>query len=182
MASFQKYFLALVPEGDLQERVTALKMQLKEEFNCKYALKSPAHVTLKMPFSYNEAKEESLIQSLSDFLKNYKEISLKVGGVGTFGDRVIYLKIDAGEDLFDLQRELKLYCKRELKLVDELSDRNFHPHMTIAFKDLKKAQIPNILEVLKMKSISYDFVSSQLFLLKRENRRWEIIKKIDFGG
>lgn len=182
MASFQKYFLALVPEGELQERATALKMQLKEEFSIKYALKSPAHITLKMPFTYNEAKEEVLISALTKFLKEYHEINMKVGGVGTFGDRVVYLKIEAGEDLFDLQRNLKSFCKKELNLVDELSDRNFHPHMTIAFKDLKKGQAPNILKVLEEQPITYDFIARHLFLLKRDNGRWIIKEKIEFGA
>jgi 2'-5' RNA ligase len=71
MASLQKYFLALVPEGNLQEKATSLKEMLKEQFNIKYALKSPAHITLKMPFSYNEAKEEYLIERLKEFLKDY---------------------------------------------------------------------------------------------------------------
>lgn len=181
MASFQKYFLALVPEGELQEQATFLKETLKERFNVKYALKSPAHITVKMPFTYNESKEEYLEQRLKEFLKDYHPLELIVGGVRKFGDRVVYLNVEGKEDLFFFQKNLKAFCKRELNIVDELSDRNFHPHMTIAFKDLKKNQIPNIIKVLEEQPVLERFVAEQLFLLKRVEGRWKTHKKIKIG-
>ncbi|WP_296703692.1 2'-5' RNA ligase family protein [Algoriphagus sp.] len=182
MASFQKYFLALVPEGDLQEKATSLKEMLKERFNIKYALKSPAHITVKMPFTYNEAKEDDLEKKLKQFLNDYRPLELIIGGVRTFGDRVVYLNVDAKDDLFNLQKNLKTFCKRELNIVDELSDRNFHPHMTLAFKDLKKNQVPNIIKTLEERPILEKFVSKQIFLLKRVDGRWINYKKVEIGG
>lgn len=182
MASFQKYFLALVPEGELQEKATSLKEMLKERFNIKYALKSPAHITLKMPFTYNEAREDYLEQRLKEFLKDYEPLELIIGGVRKFGDRVVYLNVEAKDDLYLLQKNLKTFCKRELNIVDELSDRNFHPHMTIAFKDLKKNQLPNIIKALEEQPILEKFVPDQIFLLKRVNGMWINYKKINFGS
>lgn len=180
MASFQKYFLAVVPEGELQVRLTNLKELLRERFGIKYALKSPAHVTLKMPFTFNEAKEENLINRLTMFLSSYEEFPLAISGVKTFGYRVVYLGIEQSQELIELQKNLKQFCKKELKLIDELSDRNFHPHMTMAFKDLKKTPIPNIIKVLNEKPVLEKFVVNQLFLLKRIDGRWDICKKIPF--
>lgn len=182
MASFQKYFLAIVPEGELQEKATSLKEVLKDQFNIKYALKSPAHITLKMPFTYNEAKEDYLIGRLQEFLLNYLPLELTIGGIGTFSNRVVFLKVEGNEDLYTLQHNLKIFCKRELKLNDELSDRNFHPHMTMAFKDLRKNPIPNIIKVLNEQPIFEKIVISQIFLLKRVNGRWFAYKSIEFGN
>jgi len=182
MASFQKYFIALVPDGELQEKATSLKELLKERFNIKYALKSPAHITLKMPFSFNEAKEDYLEFRIKDFLKEYRPLKLIVGGIRTFGDRVVYLNVEAKEDLNFLQKNLKNFCKRELKLSDELSDRNFHPHMTIAFKDLKKIPVPNIIKALEELPVLEEINFNQLSLLKRIEGKWQIIKTIDLGG
>ncbi|MBN3521375.1 RNA 2',3'-cyclic phosphodiesterase [Algoriphagus lutimaris] len=181
MASFQKYFLAIVPDGELQEKATALKLELKDRFNIKYALKSPAHITLKMPFTYNEAKEDYLIERLQEFMIHYSPLELTIGGIDTFGNRVVFLKVKGNEDLFQLQTNLKTFCKRELKLNDELSDRNYHPHMTLAFKDLKKNPIPNIIKVLDSQPIFEKIVVRQLFLLKRANGRWFTHRSVDFG-
>lgn len=173
MKVMQKYFLAIVPTGDIQESATSLKLLLKEQMNIKYALKSPAHITLKMPFSYNEAKEDYLIEKLSTFLSRKENFKLQVNGTGTFGRRVIFWKIEADSKLYELQESIKSFCKRELNLVDELSDRNFHPHMTIAFKDVKERDFETVLDLISSQEISQTFQVNAVVLLKRIGGRWE---------
>lgn len=181
MKVMQKYFLAIVPEGAIQDNCTEIKNEIRDQFNVKYALKSPAHVTLKMPFTYNEAKEEKLIQVLRKFLTQFESFPISIGGVDTFGKRVIFLKIEADDRLTKLQAELKVFCKRELNLVDELSDRNFHPHMTIAFKDLKEIHFDEILNLVKKRSIQEKYFVSNIHLLKRIEGRWISLKEIQLG-
>lgn len=181
MKVMQKYFLAIVPEGAIQDNCTEIKNEIRNQFNVKYALKSPAHVTLKMPFSYNEAKVEKLIQVLRKFLIQFESFPISIGGVDTFGKRVIFLKIKADDRLTKLQAELKVFCKRELNLVDELSDRNFHPHMTIAFKDLKEIHFDEILNLVKKRSIQEEYFVSNIHLLKRIEGRWISLKEIQLG-
>ncbi len=181
MKVMQKYFLAIVPEGAIQDNCTEIKNEIRDQFNVKYALKSPAHVTLKMPFSYNEAKEEKLIQVLRKFLIQFESFPISIGGVDTFGKRVIFLKIKADDRLTKLQAELKGFCKRGLNLVDELSDRNFHPHMTIAFKDLKEIHFDEILNLVKKRSIQEEYFVSNIHLLKRIEGRWISLKEIQLG-
>lgn len=168
----QKYFLAIVPDGPIQDKCTGIKNEIREKFNVKYALKSPAHVTLKMPFSYNEAKEEKLIKVLREFLVQFESFPISIGGVDTFGKRVIFLSVKADGRLTKLQSGLKEFCKRELNLVDELSDRNFHPHMTIAFKDLKEIHFEEILNLVRKKSLNEELVVAGVHLLKRIEGRW----------
>lgn len=180
MKVMQKYFLAIVPIGEFQDQVTNLKLEIKDRFQAKYALKSPGHITVKMPFVYNEAKEEKLIGKLQSFTNDYKPMNLTIGGVKTFGNRVIYLNVDAGKDLYDFQKELKTYCKRELNLVDELSDRNFHPHMTIAFKDINKSQFQNILKFSSEYNLEHKLEVSSIMLLKRVNHSWVLFRKINY--
>ena len=181
MKVMQKYFLAIVPEGEFQAQVTDLKMEIRERFQAKYALKSPAHITVKMPFVYNEAKEQKLIEKLSGFVDKYDPITIKISGVRTFGERVIYLGVEAGQELFDLQRGLTSFCKTELNLVNELSDRNFHPHMTIAFKDVKKSQFQNILQFSTERNINAELDVSHIMLLKRIETAWNCSKKLKLG-
>ncbi|TXE14472.1 2'-5' RNA ligase family protein [Algoriphagus aquimarinus] len=181
MKVMQKYFLAIVPEGEFQERVTNLKNEIRDRYQAKYALKSPAHITLKMPFRYNEAKEEKLTELLTRFIGAYEPMSVTIRGVKTFGERVVYLGVDAGQDLYDFQRDLKTFCKTELNLVDELSDRNFHPHMTIAFKDLKKSQFQNIVHFSSEKNLTQKLVVAHVILLKKTEGVWELYKKFKLG-
>lgn len=182
MKSMEKYFLALIPEEEILKKANDIKEALREKFGVKYALKSPPHITLKMPFSYNEAKEDQLVQRIGGFLKEQLPISVNVTGVGTFGNRVVFLDIEKSLSLDELQRGLKAFCKTELHLTDELSDRNFHPHLTVAFKDLKPAHFPAILQEVRSRSFRGEFIASQLVLLKRLEGKWILHHKIPFGG
>lgn len=178
----QKYFLALIPPPELLEKAHEIKEQIRDQFGIKYALKSPPHITLKMPFSFNEAKEELLITKLGEHLKDQKSFPVKIGGVGTFGNRVIYLSIEKSAILEQIQQKLKLFCKQDLHLVDELSDRNFHPHLTVAFKDLKPVHFTEVLTLVKELSFVAEYSAVELILLKRVEGRWISHRNIPFGG
>jgi len=181
MKRMGKYFLALMPPGPLADQLAQLKGQIQARFQVKYAVKSPSHLTLKMPFSYNEAKEDQLQERLSRFLEDQVPFSVKIAGVGSFGQRVIYHRVNSCESLHSLQAGLRAYCRKSLHLVEELSDRNFQPHLTIAYKDLKPAQFDEVLAFAREQAIEADFLANQLFLLKKVAGRWKIQATLVFG-
>jgi|TARA_R110002126_G_scaffold158331_1_gene305745 2'-5' RNA ligase len=182
MKVIQKYFLAIVPTGEIQQAAAALKMELKAKLNIKYALKSPAHITLKMPFNYNEAKEKVLIETLENFLSTKKSLKIKVGGTDKFGKRVIFWKVQADSSLTELQTDLKTFCKRELNLVDELSDRNYHPHMTIAFKDVKERDFDEAKALIQKSDINQLLEVCSVELLKRLDGKWVVIQSLKMAS
>jgi 2'-5' RNA ligase len=177
--SIGKYFIAIVPEGEIQENATQLKLMLKQEFNIKYALKSPSHVTLKMPFSWNEAKEDKLKGLLKSFFEDIEPFEISYSGFDRFGKRVIFVKIKEEPALFSLQHSLSQYCKRELKLVVELSDKAYHPHMTLAFKDIKPAQFDTYWSFIKKQRFYASESVKNVALLKRIEGSWEVMCRFD---
>ncbi|WP_343851420.1 RNA 2',3'-cyclic phosphodiesterase [Algoriphagus jejuensis] len=182
MKVIQKYFLALVPPAEILRKANDIKLRVRDEFGIKYALKSPPHITLKMPFNYNESKESQLVERLEEHLRHQAPFTVKISGVGSFGKRVVYLGIEKSEPLLALQRQLNLFCKQQLHLVDELSDRNFHPHMTVAFKDLKPSHFSDVLEKVKEHRIDTEYSAAELTLLKRIERVWISQCSLPFKG
>ena len=61
---FRKFFIAIVPPEPLLSEIQDIKQSIFEKHNVKGALRSPGHITLHMPFSWEEEKEEKLISSL----------------------------------------------------------------------------------------------------------------------
>jgi len=181
MKIIQKYFLALIPPDPIISKSHEIKEEIRKKFGLKYALKSPPHITLKMPFSYNEAKEDQLTDRLSEFLVNQKSFSVGISGIGTFGQRVIFQGIRTNPELLELQKNLKSFCKRELLLVDELSDRNYHPHLTLAFKDLKPSKFDGVLELVKDLQFDAEFKVDRMAILKKNEGKWQIQKELFFG-
>lgn len=178
----RKYFIAIVPEGALQEKATDIKLVLKEKYNLKYALRSPAHVTLKMPFLWNEAKEERLFSALEPFFATQSSFDLSFQGIGKFSDRVIYIKVKKNGLLLELQKELALVCQRQLNQKQELSDYAYHPHMTVAFKDVRRKCFADYLEAVKAIGFSGKMSVEKVALLKKlEGEPWKIIKSFPLG-
>jgi 2'-5' RNA ligase len=177
-----KYFIAIVPEGEIQQHATELKEQLGVNFNLKYALKSPAHVTLKMPFNWNEAKEEKLNGLLKSFCENREAFKLRYSGFDRFGRRVIFINVKEAPALFALQLALSKYCKTDLNLVEELSDRAYHPHMTLAFKDIKTAQFDVYWDFIKKQKIEARQEITDIALLKRIEGKWVVVSRFELGG
>lgn len=182
MKQMGKYYLALLPPDPIEQEIRAIKELLKSKFNVKYALNSPSHVTLKMPFSYQEAKEENLVKQLTSFLHKYTPFSLKISGLGHFGKRVIFHPILLSEPLSTLQAALGAYCKKSLHLPLELSDQNFQPHLTLAYKDLKKDIFTEALAFAKAYPIEAEFEVEKLFLMKRTQGRWNIQAPLPLGN
>ena len=169
-----KYFLAVVPAGEVQEKVTELKFKLKEAFNLRYALRSPAHITLKMPFLWNEAKEERLTKRLASFFQSQPGFSLKLRGIGKFGRRVIFIKVREQPLLVELQSNLVEMCKTKLNLKKELSDEAYHPHMTLAFKDMKERLFDSYLGFLNGFDFNYSVEVKEVALLKKDKGKWTV--------
>jgi 2'-5' RNA ligase len=172
-----KYFIAIVPEGPVQLQATALKDLMKDKFNLKYALKSPAHITLKMPFSWNENKEEKLGGMLEGFCKSIEPFHLDLNGFDKFGNRVIFINVKKNQYLTDIQLLLSKFCKTELKLLEELSDRAYHPHMTIAFKDIKPKLFDEYWKFIKTQTFKEKLEVNDIALLKKEEGTWEVVRR-----
>ena len=176
-----KYFIAVVPENKIQDEVTEIKHQLRDNFNLKYALKSPAHITLKMPFLWNEEKEDILIQKLSELLSNVSPFRVQTKGFDSFGKRVLFVRILKSEELNKLQRLVSTYCKQTLNQVEELSDRNYHAHMTVAFKDVKEKDFDKYVTFVKPFKANYILDVQQIGLLKKTEGKWTLIRQLPLG-
>jgi 2'-5' RNA ligase len=65
--------------------------------------------------------------------------------------------------------------------VEELSDRNFQPHLTLAYKDLKASQFDEVLAFARENAVAAEFMADKLFLLKRVAGRWKILASLAYG-
>jgi 2'-5' RNA ligase len=178
----KKYFIAIVPEGAIQDAVTEIKYRLREEFGLKYALKSPPHITMKMPFLYNENKETRLFHLVEEFFSVEKKMVLGLSGFRSFRQRVIYIRVKYPPELMEMQQRLASFCKSKMNLPVELSDLNYQPHMTVAFQDLKKDKFSEYMDFLNTINVRYDFMVENAGLLKKGDYKWGLYKRFPLRG
>ena len=176
----QKYFIAIVPPESILSSITAIKMELFENHGSKGALRSPAHITLHMPFSWDDEREEKLITHLQSFQFN-QSVDIELKNYNCFEPRVIFISVSENEGLNELQRKLVQHCKKNLQLFNQADDRRgFHPHVTVAFRDLKKPVFYAIWEAYKDKNFQAQFTCHHICLMKQVNDKWDVYKTVEF--
>jgi 2'-5' RNA ligase len=174
------YFLAVVPPSPVYEAALALKHYFKEHYNSKASLNSPPHITLHMPFKWKEEKEEDLIERLRKFSSGVEPFDLQLLNFNSFPPRVIFIDVVKNESLLTLQKEILLFCKRELNLFNaDYKDQPFHPHLTLAFRDLKKNMYSEAWSVFQSKEFSAEFKVDRFVLLKHNGRVWQYFKAFE---
>jgi 2'-5' RNA ligase len=178
----QLYFIALVPPSPIYEEIITLKEYCKEHYHSKASLKSPPHITLHMPFEWKEKKEEKLVQSLQQFSDGHTAFTIQLDNFSSFPPRVIFINVVMSECLTQLQQQLHRHCKKNLNLFNaQYQDLPFHPHLTIAFRDLKKSQYELAWDEFKSRKFSAEFVVDKITLLKHTGRGWKVYKDLDFN-
>ncbi|WP_258102916.1 2'-5' RNA ligase family protein [Marinoscillum sp. MHG1-6] len=182
MKNSSLYFIALVPDEPFLSEVKALKQLVAERFGSKAALRSPAHITLHMPFRYDETKEEKLIDALKTFTQEIHSLKVSQSGFGAFEPRVIFVNVTKTLELTTLQQELLRFTRKTLNLDSEnYKGQGFHPHMTIAFRDLRKSKFFEAWTYFEQRQIDMNWDAHSLKLLKHNGSIWEIYEYMPFA-
>jgi len=181
-ANTKLYFIGIIPPKDSYDGACDLKHYFKECYNSKASLNSPPHITLHMPFQWKEEKENELIEKLETFSANIKNFNLQLSNFGSFPPRVIFIHVVPNEELSDLHKSLYRFAKRELNLFNaNYKDLPFHPHITLAFRDLKKPMFVKAWEEFQTKEFKYQFNVDHFALLKHDGKTWEVYKEFLFA-
>lgn len=178
-AILQRYFLAIIPPEPIFTEVHQLKVYLKEKYNTKAALNSPPHITLHMPFKWKESKEAILIEKLEAFGQLQPPFEIKLNNFNAFAPRVIYADVDANSHLVTFQKQLERFCKISFQLFNaNRLDQPFHPHLTLAFRDLKKDVFNLAWKEFSSKPYNANWRVESIFILKHNGSIWEKYKQV----
>jgi 2'-5' RNA ligase len=134
-----------------------------------------------MPFEWKEAKEEKLLDELQAFSLAKSSFTISLQNFSCFAPRVIYINVTPSQQLTELQSELFRHCKIHLNLFNaQYQDLPFHPHITLAFRDLKKDQFAKAWEEFKEKKYSASFLVNKITLLKHNGNLWAVFRDFHF--
>lgn len=176
----QLYFIALIPDPTLRDQVRSLKLEMKDRFNAKHALKSPAHITLQMPFRREEIEETKIIKTLGEFATSQNPFTLNLDGFGAFPPRVIFIHISNPAPVIQLHKNLKIILTNSLGFEPKDLIDQIHPHMTIATRDLTSAAFQAAWPEFQDRKFSASFITNGLILLKHNGTQWDIFQKFGF--
>ncbi len=174
------YFIAILTPNDISDTITAIKQYFKKTYNIKKALNSPPHITLYPPFNWRLSETEILNTSLKDFAQNYSSFSVNIKDFGAFKKSVIYAGVTKNDALQSLWYALGMWMMNNLQIGEEPDKRGLHPHITVAFRDLKPDIFSKAWPKFKDKSFEMQFIANHLALLKHTGTHWEVVRLFPF--
>jgi 2'-5' RNA ligase len=175
------YFIAIIPNCALREEIRKIKERIRDEYGAGHALKSPAHITLQMPFKRSSTEEGRLSVALKLFTLAEKDFIVETDGYGAFPPRVIYVRITDPEPVRSLHCRLRDMLLSELGFSQEETMKDIKPHITVATRDLTKAAFSDAWAEFREEKITGHFEVGSIFLLKHNGRNWDILEEFPFG-
>ena len=174
-ATHNMYFIAIVCPQELDKKILQFKYWMKEQFGSVVALKSPAHITFIQPFWMEEDKEEELKKVLLAFTSDMDELEILLEGFSHFGKRVLFVRVHENPSLEELKNQAEDHFARSFGDLIQKDDRPFHPHITIANRDLKPGDFEKARQHFSNKIFKEKFHSKTISLLKLIEGKWNVI-------
>lgn len=175
------FFIAIVTPEALNHQVLEWKHYMREQFHCKVALKSPAHITLIPPFTMAETAQPEIQALLEPFAASQHPFAIQLKNFAAFKPRVIYANVLPNPALSALQTSLEATLLQSGRVPIKKEDRPFHPHITIANRDLQKEDFPLAWQHFQQITYEASFTANTISLLKNNEHKWEIAASFPFG-
>lgn len=173
------YFIALLADGEVSKEAMIQKQYMLEQYGCRVALKSPPHITIVPPFNIKEEDEEVLTGCLDKIHLPFDSIEVQTRNYDHFGNRVIFIDIESSTSLGYLVEQVYDHLNAcGFPLIKD--ERPFHPHITIANRDIPKRNFRDIFRQFKEMKLEKLMTISQLTLLKNEPGKWTILRSFPF--
>ncbi len=173
------YFIALIPDDPVLTQLQRLKEEAGEVFATRAALRSPPHITLAPPFRISDQRQISQVSGLlARAASDTSPVTIRHDGWGHFGDRVLYVAVEHSNGISELYGRLRHDAVlQEYKIGFHDS---FHPHITIAFRDLAPQVFPAVWSHFSSRAMTMEWQAHSLYLLYLSDR-WTVIRRFPFG-
>ncbi len=174
------YFIALLPHQQLAERLTVIKHDFARNYGSSAALKTMPHITLQSPFKRSPDAEVEMHLRLQEFFEMYAAFDIELSGFNCFdnaSNKVIFADVVKNDQLFHMHKALMYFLQTELKFTPRETPYSFHPHVTLAYRDLMADNFRKAWAVYKDKPFKGTFTANAAYPLKHDYRQWQVLSR-----
>ena len=165
------YFIAIVPPPGIKDEIQSITENISDKFNTTKALNSEPHITLIPPFWYPDKKVDVLKSVVSQLIKDSWSFPIILNGYDTFPARVLFVSVEKSEELQELYERAHGYLPVELRSKIK-KYRDYHPHITVAFKDIDQKNFIAAKEEYQDKPYDRIFEMSEIILFRHNGKSW----------
>jgi len=173
------YFIAVVPPKAISEEVTLFKHDFANHYDSSKALRVLPHLTLKAPFKMFETDHKSVMRWFEKLAIPESKFEVELNGFGAFPNAehpVVFVNPMVSESLLNLQKSVISQFETAFPHVGKQhTDYSFHPHMTVAYRDLQPEQFARAWKVYEHKMYAANFTLDNIHLLAHDGTKWNVI-------
>ncbi|BAZ37362.1 2',5' RNA ligase [Calothrix sp. NIES-4101] len=178
----KRFFIAIIPPQHIQDFTNQVKQDFADNYASSAAQKSPPHITLQPPFTWDLHDISTLELKLQDFANIQKCFSIKLKNFSAFAAHVIFIDVVKTPELIQLQADLMSYMQIVCGILDQKSqNREFAPHLTVAFRDLTKQNFKLAWQKYENRELYFDFTVENIALLLHDGKRWNLKTELRFS-
>lgn len=174
------YFMAIVLPEELNKVVLSYKQYMLDKYNCKVGLKSPAHITIIPPYWMNREKENDLLSQLDECCQQENSFPITTKNFSAFKPRTIFIDVEVDENLKRFKKLVDNFFLGHKEYGAKVETRPFHPHITIATRDLYKKSFTEAWAYFETKEFTKTFLASGLSVLRHNTKNWDVIHTSQF--
>jgi len=174
------YYLAIVLPEHINKKVAHWKNYMLEKYNCKVGLKSPAHITIIPPFWMEEKEEDEFAKAVDDIAKDLAPFLLKPKTFSAYKHRPIFIDVATNEQLNEVKKKVDTYFQHHKNLPVKIDTRPFHPHITIATRDLFKKSFYEVWPLFEREKFEEEWTVNSLSILRHNKKNWDVFRTSQF--
>ena len=121
--------------------------------------------------------------NLQPIFESFKPFEISLNGFGSFdkkNNKVIYLHAEENNLLSEMHRKLMLLLRAEFNFSETETAFEFHPHITIASRDLSSENFHKAWLEYKDKPFRAKFYVNRAYLMKHNFKKWEVLSEFQF--
>jgi len=175
---FSLFYIAVSCPPEIDEKIEGMKAYMEQEYGCKAARKSPAHLTIVPPFRAEDELEAKLSEFVTTFNVGMLPFEIKLKDYGQFAERVLFVDVDRpNESLAALEKETMIEFSEKFPAIIFGMKPDFNPHVTIATRDIPEGTLENAKRYFEENHpVDLSFEAKELSLFRLENGWW---KRVD---
>jgi 2'-5' RNA ligase len=174
------YFIAITTPEALSQKIIKIQEDIANRFKSQASLKITPHITLKAPFRFPKDQHESVLNWFSDLPVSVEPFQIKLKNFGAFHNKnkpVLFIYPEPGAQLMSLQKQIRNFYQDSFPSEKVMNyEVDYHPHLTVAFRDLQPALFTEAWEEFKEKEFDESFEVRDFHLLQHQVKSWQIIR------
>ncbi|GGB85888.1 2'-5' RNA ligase family protein [Dyadobacter sediminis] len=176
-----RYLIAVIPPEEINEQIRRFQYDMAERFQSSKALRNIPHITLKAPFQVAEEEHSRVLKWFKQLYTDVLPFTTELDGFGNFAASarpVMYVKPVQSPALSRLQKQIiQQFASAFPTIKVSHTEKEFSPHITIAYRDLTPAFFTNAWTVYESRPFQASFPVSEFHLMQHDENQWKTIYK-----